>query len=330
MRRERETQEMRRILYVAATRAREELHLFARPAFKIAADNAQTLVDPYNCLLATAWPALANGIRTRFDEWNNSAQPAELIVDLAASSQDNILIMPSPLKPTTLRRLPADFQPASLFANDRAAIPAVVGLDEPDTYRRHEGGLLSRGLGNAVHKLLEQMARLRSTLDWSATRTELEKFRTRLLAAVRSTGIPTAQANLIVSRAFEVAAQASHDATGQWILSPHADAASESGWAGVLPGTHGQIAPIHQIRIDRLFRAGREPLAQGDDTLWIIDYKTAHADIDDPSALRGLHAAFAPQLEMYASLLRTLHPAGTAIRAGLYYPRIAAFDWWEV
>ena len=32
--RERESQETRRILYVAATRAREELHLFARPACK--------------------------------------------------------------------------------------------------------------------------------------------------------------------------------------------------------------------------------------------------------------------------------------------------------
>jgi hypothetical protein len=42
-----------------------------------------------------------------------------------------------------------------------------------------------------------------------------------------------------------------------------------------------------------------------------------------------LHAAFAPQLEMYASLLRNLHP-GTPLRAGLYYPRIPAFDWWQI
>ncbi len=326
MRRDRETQEMRRILYVAATRAREELHLFARPAYKVAADNSQTLLDPYNCLLATAWPALANEIRTRFDEWNNSAQPAELIVDLAAGAQDNLLIMPSPAKPTLIRRLPPEFESASPIDIDRLTPASVIGLSEPDTFQRHEGGLLSRALGNTVHNLLEHVARLRTTLDWDATRTELEKFRPGILAAIRSTGISATHAGTIASRALEIATQAGNDPTGQWILSPHADAASESGWAGILSAS----PQVRQIRIDRLFRAGLQPFAPGDDTLWIIDYKTAHTQIDNPAGLRTLHAAFAPQLEMYASLLRTLHPVGTPIRAGLYYPRIPAFDWWEI
>ncbi len=43
--RERESQETRRILYVAATRAREELHLFARPACK-EKDGELALVEP--------------------------------------------------------------------------------------------------------------------------------------------------------------------------------------------------------------------------------------------------------------------------------------------
>jgi ATP-dependent helicase/nuclease subunit A len=58
--RERESQETRRILYVAATRAREELHLFARPACK-EEDGSFTLVEPAGSLLATAWPALEEG-----------------------------------------------------------------------------------------------------------------------------------------------------------------------------------------------------------------------------------------------------------------------------
>jgi ATP-dependent exoDNAse (exonuclease V) beta subunit len=53
--RQREAQEDRRILYVAATRAREELHLFARPAYKVEADGSLSLPAPRgqppgNCL----------------------------------------------------------------------------------------------------------------------------------------------------------------------------------------------------------------------------------------------------------------------------------------
>jgi len=48
------------------------------------------------------------------------------------------------------------------------------------------------------------------------------------------------------------------------------------------------------------------------------------------SALSTLREAFAPQLEIYASLLRNLRPSGAPLRAGLYYPRIPAFDWWEI
>ena len=62
-RREREKQETRRLLYVAATRAREELHLFARPAYKTEKDGSLSLAEPTESLLKTAWPALEEEIR---------------------------------------------------------------------------------------------------------------------------------------------------------------------------------------------------------------------------------------------------------------------------
>ena len=39
---------------------------------------------------------------------------------------------------------------------------------------------------------------------------------------------------------------------------------------------------------------------------------------------------FAPQVNAYAELLRKLHGADAPIRAGLYYPRMFLFDWWEL
>jgi ATP-dependent helicase/nuclease subunit A len=58
--RERESQETRRILYVAATRARDELHLFARPTYKVEANGDLSLIDPSACLLAPPGPRLKN------------------------------------------------------------------------------------------------------------------------------------------------------------------------------------------------------------------------------------------------------------------------------
>ena len=329
IRRLRESQETRRILYVAATRAREELHLFAQPAYKIEGDGSRSLLEPGNCLLATAWPALADDIRARFDEWNTARQEtqagAESSIAQLAASGENVIVMASPPQATILRRLPPDFEAATAIDPGLVAPKPVVGLGDASPYQRHEGGQLSRALGNAVHKLLEELARLRTTLGWDSALSALETIRPRVIASVRSVGISLAQAESIASQAFECIRMASRDTHGQWILSPHSEAVSESAWAGIVSGN------LRLVRVDRLIRAGLEPLLPGNDALWIIDYKTAHADnLDVSSMLPTFRAAFAPQLKMYAEVLRHLHGPDAQLRAGLYYPRMSLFDWWEI
>lgn len=327
IRSQREAQEMRRILYVAATRAREELHLFARPEYKRDRNNTLTLAEPSKCLLATAWPARGEEIRAHFETWRSSQQSETSNVEielesLAAAGADNVITMP---RATILRRLPAGFNPPSAVPIDLDASGTLIGSGVTNAYDRHQGGLPSRALGNAVHKLLEELARLRMRYEWSEARRRLEEFRPRILSLVRSTGIAPAQAEKIAAQAVDCALAASQDPHGQWILSPHADAVSESGWAGVIGGDQ------RQIRIDRLFRAGLEPLQPGTSALWIIDYKTAHVDRPDPArVLPAFRAAFEPQLKMYAALLANLHGPETQLRAGIYFPRMLLFDWWEL
>src|SRR6185369_17762403 len=98
-----------------------------------------------------------------------------------AAGADNLLVMPSPARPTILRRLPPDFEMAAEMKIGEMSASAIVGLGEPDNYIRHEGGLLSRALGNAVHKLLEQLSRLRVTLDWNSAREALKQRRPRII-----------------------------------------------------------------------------------------------------------------------------------------------------
>ena len=123
---------------------------------------------------------------------------------------------------------------------------------------------------------------------------------------------------------MQLALKTSHDPAGQWILSPHPEAASEVGWTGIIGGS------IRTVQVDRVFRAGSTPQVSGEDAWWIVDYKTHAGAEDAASGLAQLRPLFAAQLEAYALVLRSLHGVDAVIRAGLYYPRMLALDWWEV
>ena len=323
--RDREVQEMRRIVYVAATRARDELHLFARPAYKTAADGTLHLAKPRESLLLTAWPAFETEIEERFNAW---CAPEEAEVESIAAAGENLLQMASTTTESSrrvarLRRLPANFSDAR---NEDAGLTSDVEIRGTGSlYGRHEGGLISRVLGIGVHALLQQSAKLRRSEEWEAVRTMLLNSLPRVTAQIRSAGVERAQAARIAQQALEIALKATSDPVGEWILSPHAQAENEVQWAGVESGS------VRTVQVDRVFRGGLEPLGDGDDAWWIIDYKTAHQEGDDPDeALPQMREIFAPQIEAYARVLRNLRGAGATVRAGLYYPRISRFDWWEV
>jgi ATP-dependent exoDNAse (exonuclease V) beta subunit len=344
--RERESQEMRRILYVASTRAREELHFFARPTCKKDKEDSWVLAEPSNSLLATAWPALEEEVRVRFEEWvadtGELEEQTSTLETIAAVGESNLLVMPATIRPTLLRRLPPDYRrkrgegfletaagstgPGQSLDDFKAQVALRLVSDGPQSlYARHEGGHRSRALGNAVHTLLEELARLRTSCDWESARAALESFEPRVAAQVRSTGVDSGAAAQIAAEAMRVALDASRDPNGRWILSPHTGAASETGWAGVVAGG------VRTVRPDRVFLAGLTPQTEGDDCWWIVDYKTAHAGGADPAAeLPALRALFRSQLQAYAEVMRRLHGDSKPLRAGLYYPRMSLLDWWEV
>lgn len=331
--RERESQEMRRILYVAATRARETLHLFARPEYKVASNGTRSLCEPSGSLLSTGWPALADEIQSRFDSWNSTADATVQILPgsaelhtMAASASDNIIVMPVSEKFARLHRLPIDFQSPQVL--DRGVANRggeIAGMGQGLLYERHEGGLLSRALGSAVHSLLEDMARQRLAQEWPSVRSSLGTFAPRIQAQLRASGMAQDQAVKRTSQVIDIALKVARDPIADWMLSPRVDAASEMRWTGVINGT------IREVRVDRVFRAGSEPLSDGVSHWWIIDYKTAHTiDLDPSKIVLQFRGQFEPQLKIYAEVLRKLHGAKINICAGLYYPRMLAFDWWEM
>ena len=338
--RRREKQEQRRLLYVAATRAREELHFFARPSYKERSDGSLVLVEPAGSLLATAWPALREEIRERFDGWLAERAAAEpqpsqrepsrlepgVLDSLAASgTADNLVVMPRPAHPARLRRLPPGYCVPQRPRAETPASEAVAGHTAAQLYTRHEGGMLSRALGSAVHSLLERIAALRASQDWDAARAGLRQLEPRIASDARALGLGPVDAAKIAARALRHALNASSDPNGAWILSPHSEAASEVQWTGVVDGR------LRTVRVDRVFQSGAAPRSDGDTHWWIVDYKTAHPEgLAPETALPELRRLFAAQLEAYAEVLRKLHDDSKPIRAAIYYPLMKALDWWEI
>jgi ATP-dependent exoDNAse (exonuclease V) beta subunit len=301
----RERQEIQRLLYVAATRAREELHFFAR--MEAPTDKDNELKPRSNSLLEAAWPALKEIAEAQLAGWQQEA--ATLPTQEASSETVN--------KPAILYRLPENYKsPAAAFPATRSAL---AGLGDPSAYQRHEGGLISRALGTAVHTLMAELAVLHAH-NLSTSQIALQNILPRLVAEIRATGIDPAESQRIAAQALDIVLRASSDADAQWIISSHADAASEARWTGLLDGK------LRTVQADRIFRAGSEPHATGSDTWWIVDYKT----IESEAALPELRNLFQPQLNLYARLLRLLHGLDVQVRAGLYYPRMRVFDWWKI
>jgi ATP-dependent exoDNAse (exonuclease V) beta subunit len=335
MRRERERQEMRRILYVAATRAREELHLFARPEFKTEPDGSLSFVEPRESLLKTAWPAVRDEIQHCFDEFRAAFTYMDVsqTIDSLAASAENLLTMPArrntaQSKPARMRRLPPGLQVIQAEISS-AAGEEIVGAGR--FYERHEGGLVSRALGKSVHELLHKFAQLLVTESSQVARASLARLGPRIAADLRASGIDASEAQRISAQALEIVLRAAGDPLAQWILAPHADAASEARWTGVVAGK------LRTVQVDRIFRAGSTPGSdQGGTTWWIVDYKTAEYrtsggnGVDPSTALSELRRTFAPQIEAYATVLRNLHGADTVVCGGLYYPRMKVLDWWEL
>ncbi|WP_263357423.1 UvrD-helicase domain-containing protein [Acidicapsa ligni] len=349
VKRHREIQEMRRVLYVAATRAREELHLFARPRFTVNKKGESALVTPSTSLLATAWPALEATVQARFEEWiaEQIEQQPEIVETLAAVSDaaaddngitDNLVQMParSVSRPTKLSRLPVDYaRPSSSdrhFGSETSSASSSTAPEETALYARTEGGIYSRVEGKAIHSLLDRLSQLRQRMEPGEAALALAEEVPGITADIRGNGVPMAEARKIAARALATVQTITTDAIGAWILTPHPQAASESHWTGLIGGRQWNLRP------DRVFLTP-EPNATNPNTepvWWIIDYKSSLAEGAD-FADEAVRARFfnqhrnrhAGQLAAYAQVLRSLNGPDIPIRVGIYYPRHLLFDAWD-
>jgi ATP-dependent helicase/nuclease subunit A len=321
----RETAERKRLFYVACTRAREELHLFAAPE-----ENAKGEVKPvHGSLLATAWPAAERHFAVVAPTSDGMAkvlvmQPAaaiedEFIGDIAAEAN----AMEEAPRPATLQRLPLAFDPRERFRAGKK-LPYGEGDDAQTAthFARPEGSFEVRALGNAVHAFLETLTRrLGDGVQRDALLREVAGWGARIGAVLRSEGLPQSSAKKLEQRVQNALRDTLKDADGLWVLGAHEGASSE--YALTSWGDRRS-----SVRLDRVFRAGEEPLAAGSDCLWIVDYKTTtHGSAGVEEFLANERLKYGPQMLAYAQVMRS-EVGPEKLRVGLYYPMLPKLVWW--
>lgn len=313
-RKRRADEELKRLLYVACTRARQSLHLLGTATL-----GKSGLRTDARSLLGVGWPALqpyferevlkngesgdGDGLATVIAFPARKQHPDGL--QIAAGADADMEVRPK----LRLRRLPLDldFNPRT-----QNVTVTVTNIDEAEPrLERPHGSREARQKGSVVHALLEQLS-LGVPLD------SLEGVARLLLRNLAYSGKALEDG---IAEALAAVKQCASDADGAWILAAHAQAQSEASLTGWQEGA------LETMRPDRVFVAGATPRALGEDHLWIVDYKMS-APAGDENFLPRQRETYAPQLARYARALREAQGIGLPVCFALYYPRIPHLDWW--
>jgi ATP-dependent helicase/nuclease subunit A len=306
----REDDEAKRLIYVAATRASEELHLLGTATVKMPKNGAQELTSgDKHSLLGIAWEPLKAEFQKVHAQQQSQAK---------AGAQQAVFDFAPPGKTIALHRLPVDWKssPTSPLSN----VPEI----NLEIVERPRGSLSARAFGTVVHALLEELA----GIDTAGPLAEVANWRPRALAMLRASGLPRTEAEPQSAEVVRALTAVLKDPTGCWILGARAGARTEISWSS-WAASEGEGETVRSLRGDRIFRAGATPQSTEETHLWIVDYKTAsHGTSGLDTFLEAEKAKYQQQLEAYAGVMRKVQGESLPIRLALYYPLLSRLVWW--
>ncbi len=291
-----------RVLYVAATRAIDRLHLLGHVAVSEKNGARQATPPPRSSLLYHLWEE----VRPEFDKALN-----ELPADERRNAAAGVLADPSQ---ALLKRLPVSWR--------LPAVPAPVAWNESEAVMEAREALprvefewareVIRHVGTVVHRALQHIGRegLENS-DWE----RLEKWRPVLAKRLAEEGVPPAQLEAAVTRAEAALTRTLSDERGRWILDrAHSDAHGEYALSGIVDGKFVNVI------LDRTF-------VDDKGVRWIIDYKaSSHEGGGLDEFLDRERERYAAQLERYATLMSRID--ARPIRLGLYFPLLGGWREW--
>jgi ATP-dependent exoDNAse (exonuclease V) beta subunit len=289
---QRQSLEDGRLLYVAATRAKQKLHLFA--AIK---PDANDIIKPDAAsMMANLWPAIQE-------------RQAPLVRQAAAARADNgdaetestTVALPQLYTRLPCRwRLP-DPPPA-------VELPASTTGEIQDYIEFNWAGEDARLTGNLVHRLLQVIGE-RGLADWTSAN-GMQTADLWCRHYLRQHGAQGKKARAIIDMTVSAIETCLASSRGRWILSDHREARCEHRLTAMLAGR------TRNLVLDRTF--------VDNGTRWIIDYKTStHSGGGLEGFLANEADRYREQLQGYrdAMALSETRPIKTA----LYFPLLDRF-----
>jgi len=345
-------QEQIRLLYVACTRAKRQLHLIARASLKadntIKAPNSGSLLQPlwpvfethFSEALASksaeslsdesvtgdAVPAAAEAGLVEIDIGAPIGVQSDMFAETDSSSND-VLGLP-------LRRLPLDheFPQLPIFAWRAELVRAEVVEDEPSGGLKFSWvGHIARDIGTVIHHQLQLLSAGRTLPNDQ----DLHQLKPIVCRQLRQLGVHDEALDDAAQTVVQALENTLSDDRGRWILQHHEQARSE--WAlssasdpsqgadhskspDSAEGHNQANSPVRSVVIDRTF-------IDDDGVRWIIDYKTgAHEGADVDTFMDNEKQRYTDQLQRYADIIHRLDTR--PIRLGLYFPRLKGWREW--
>lgn len=290
-----------RLLYVAATRAKHQLHLLGHVQFD---EEGIPKVPPRRSLLASLWPAVKKDFEAA----------AIFQKEIYPKQKDNSPVVYPPA-PRSFSRLSTHWQCPEPLPGVKAGLwsaPEVVSISDPIEF--NWAGEHARHIGVVVHRYLQIIAQ-EGLEYWNQAR--VAALAPALRRDLMGQGITVHELGSALRRAQNVLSQIFEDSRGRWILSSsHQEARNEYPLSGILNGR------IIRAVIDRTF-------IDQEGIRWIVDYKTStHEGGNLEEFLDREQERYCPQLESYAALMAMKEPEIAQIRLGLYYPQLCGWREW--
>ena len=295
--RERESLELGRVAYVAATRARSRLHLIGTASLRETNDGPLLRRPRAASLLGFLWPVVAEHFERAL-----AAQAARPAGSIRPDRVRPRLSAPPP------RRLAADFSSPAPASPPQAAVLRISGEAEGSIRPEFDwAGEIAKAVGQIVHDEFQRIA------EGAAMPKQDDPRPPRWERRLRELGIDDAHRSIALERIGRVMKAISGSARAARLLDPAAlEGQSELSLTAVMDGV------LQSLRIDRSF-------VDGDGVRWIVDWKTSsHEGGDREAFLDNELARYRGQLERYARAMRVFDP-DRPLRVGLYFPLLDAW-----
>ncbi len=287
--------ESQRLLYVACTRAKRQLHLFGHAEL---AEDGCAKPPVASSLMSHLWPVMQM-------PFQQAAKNMPVAIENPAAGIER----PLPY----IRRLPSDWEMPAL--NAPIQFNPKTSNQHADTLTPVEYlwvGDTARHVGSVAHHLLRRIAD-QGISRWNVALSE--KLRAVSRTRLMQLGIAAAEIDSAIARVMEAVRLSVEDQRGRWILdNTHKDSATELAVTSIVDGE------IINIVIDRTF-------IDEHGTRWIIDYKTSsHEGADKEKFLDNEVARYQDQLNRYRIVMMQLD--ARPIKCGLYFPLLGGWREW--